>query len=459
MINMEINERLDAALAARGEDMERTLAGLIKVPSVRGEAEENAPFGREVRRMLDTAMADIRRLGMTPRNIDGYACDTEIGEGEEVIAVLAHLDVVPEGEGWHSDPYGAEIRDGRMIGRGTSDDKGPAVAALYAMRAIQDAGIPLRKRCRLILGCDEETSMEDLEYYDKKLGLPDKGFSPDANFPLINTEKGIFNLVLRAPMTCEGIVSIESGTRSNVVPGEARAVLQGDLRAEVAEAFEPEDEECSIEACLVEGNTHVMVKGFSAHASKPHLGRNAAKMLLSTLCKLELGGEAVRILDEAAGKETAGQAMGIAGSDEVSGDLTLNLGILRCRDGKIEVEFNCRYPVFFNGELVMETIEKRLAPGGFVKVSGVNMPPHHVPANSEIVTRLMEVYNEINDTDEKPFAIGGGTYARHLKEGVAFGMIFPGEPELEHQPDESISLENFHRAARIYAYAILALCA
>ena len=198
---------------------------------MRGEAEENAPFGREVRRMLDTAMADIRRLGMTPRNIDGYACDTEIGEGEEVIAVLAHLDVVPEGEGWHSDPYGAEIRDGRMIGRGTSDDKGPAVAALYAMRAIQDAGIPLRKRCRLILGCDEETSMEDLEYYDKKLGLPDKGFSPDANFPLINTEKGIFNLVLRAPMTCEGIVSIESGTRSNVVPGEARAVLQGDLRA------------------------------------------------------------------------------------------------------------------------------------------------------------------------------------------------------------------------------------
>ena len=138
---MEINERLDAALAARSKDMERTLAGWIKVPSVRGEAEENAPFGREVRRMLDTAMADIRRLGMTPRNIDGYACDTEIGEGEEVIAVLAHLDVVPEGEGWHSDPYGAEIRDGRMIGRGTSDDKGPAVAALYAMRAIQDAGI------------------------------------------------------------------------------------------------------------------------------------------------------------------------------------------------------------------------------------------------------------------------------------------------------------------------------
>ena len=313
---MEINERLDAALAARSKDMERTLAGWIKVPSVRGEAEENAPFGREVRRMLDTAMADIRRLGMTPRNIDGYACDTEIGEGEEVIAVLAHLDVVPEGEGWHSDP----AREGGTIAIAPEGNR------TYSGRP-----------------CAMNPAIGSLA---KKLGLPDKGFSPDANFPLINTEKGIFNLVLRAPMTCEGIVSIESGTRSNVVPGEARAVLQGDLRAEVAEAFEPEDEECSIEACLVEGNTHVMVKGFSAHASKPHLGRNAAKMLLSTLCKLELGGEAVRILDEAAGKETAGQAMGIAGSDEVSGDLTLNLGILRCRDGKIEVEFNCRYPVF-----------------------------------------------------------------------------------------------------------------
>ena len=187
---MEFNEKLDAALAALDGDMIDTLARWIRIPSVRAEqSAPNAPFGMEVRRALDTAIADIARLGMTPRDIDGYCCDAEIGEGEETIAVLAHLDVVPEGDGWTHEPYGAEIVDGRIIGRGTSDDKGPGVAALFAMKAVLDAGIPLRRRCRLILGCDEECGMQDLEYYEQKVGLPAKGFSPDANFPLINTER------------------------------------------------------------------------------------------------------------------------------------------------------------------------------------------------------------------------------------------------------------------------------
>ena len=187
---MEINAKLDAALKALEGAMIDTLARWIRVPSVRAErSADNAPFGAQVRRALDVAMEDMARLGMNPRDVDGYCCDGEIGTGDEVIAVLAHLDVVPEGEGWHHDPYGAEIVDGRMVGRGTSDDKGPGVAALFAMKAIVDAGIPLRRRCRLILGCDEECGMQDLEYYEKKIGLPAKGFSPDADFPLINTEK------------------------------------------------------------------------------------------------------------------------------------------------------------------------------------------------------------------------------------------------------------------------------
>ena len=185
---MQYNEKLDAALAALKGDMVETLQRWVRVPSVRAErSAENAPFGADVRRALDTAMADLKRLGFEPRDVDGYCCDTEIGSGDDVVAVLAHLDVVPEGDGWTHDPYGAEIIDGRMIGRGTSDDKGPGVAALFGMKAIMDAGIPLRRRCRLILGCDEECGMQDLEYYEQKIGLPDRGFSPDANFPLINT--------------------------------------------------------------------------------------------------------------------------------------------------------------------------------------------------------------------------------------------------------------------------------
>ena len=456
---MEYNAKLDAALEALRPDMIETLQRWIRVPSVRAErSADNAPFGEGVRRALDVAMADLARLGMNPRDIDGYCCDAEIGEGEETVAVLAHLDVVPEGDGWDHDPYGGEIIDGRLIGRGTADDKGPGVAALFAMKAIVDAGIKLNKRCRLILGCDEESGMEDLHYYEEKIGLPDKGFSPDASFPLINTEKGITSLKLHAPISDERLVSIASGTRSNVVPGTAVAVVAGDWREAAADAFCVEDEDCSIETELADGNTKITITGVPAHASTPEKGKNAAKMLLAVLCEMGIGGKPVSLLVEAAGEGDDGVNLGIAGSDAVSGRLTINMGLLFADEKEITVTFDCRYPVFYNALLLRETVAKRLAPAGFVLEPGRISEPHHVPESSELVTKLMGVYNEITGTDSKPFAIGGGTYARHLKEGVAFGMLFPGDPELEHQANESIGIDSFVRAARIYAYSIVALC-
>ncbi|MFR0858338.1 MAG: dipeptidase PepV [Christensenellales bacterium] len=456
---MQYNEKLDAELKALEGDMIETLQRWIRVPSVRAErSAENAPFGADVRRALDTAMADLKRLGMEPRDVDGYCCDTEIGEGDEVIAVLSHLDVVPEGEGWDHDPYGAEIIDGRMIGRGTSDDKGPGVAAVFAMKAILNAGIPLRRRCRLILGCDEECGMQDLEYYEQKIGLPDRGFSPDANFPLINTEKGGLKLALHAALDDARLIEIASGTRVNVVPNQAVAVLAGDWREAAADAFDV-DEDCALESELVDGNTRLTVTGVSAHASVPEKGKNAAKMLVHVLAKLGIGGAPIALLDEAAGRESAGEDLGIAGSDKVSGALTINLGLLFARKGKIDVTFDCRYPVFFNPETIGETVQRRLAPAGYVLEPIKPSVPHHVPESSELVAKLMDVYNTITGESAKPFAIGGGTYARHLKEGVAYGMLFPGELELEHQANESIDVANFVKAARIYAYAIVALCA
>lgn len=457
---MEINPKLDAALKALEGDMTETLARWVRVPSVRAERSAgNAPFGAQVRRALEVAMEDMARLGMNPRDVDGYCCDAEIGTGDEVIAVLAHLDVVPEGEGWHHDPYGAEIVNGRMVGRGTSDDKGPGVAALFAMKAIVDAGIPLRRRCRLILGCDEECGMQDLEYYEQKIGLPAKGFSPDAEFPLINTEKGIMQMKLDAPMDDARLLKIACGTRCNVVPGTATALLAGDWREAAAEAFQVEDEDCQIETALEDGNTRLTVTGVPAHASTPEKGKNAAKMLLAVLHRLEIGGAPVALLDEAAGEGDEGVGLGIAGSDAVSGRLTINLGLLSAGEGKISVTFDCRYPVFFSDETIGATVQKRLAPAGFVMEPQHASHPHHVPESSELVKKLMDVYNGITSEQARPFAIGGGTYARHLQEGVAFGMLFQGEPELAHQADESIDLANFAKAARIYAYAIVALCA
>lgn len=459
-MEFKANAKLDAALAALESDMIETLQRWIRIPSVRAErSADNAPFGAEIRRALDVAMADIERLGMKPRDIDGYCCDAEIGAGENPLAVLAHLDVVPEGDSWDHDPYGAQIVDGKMYGRGTGDDKGPGVAALFAMRAIMDAGIELHRPCRLILGCDEECGMQDLEYYEEKIGLPDMGFSPDAEFPLINTEKGIMQMKLEGVVTDERLIFFASGSRPNIVPGAATAVVAGDWREQAADAFDVEDEDCAIETELVDGGTKIVVTGVPAHASTPEQGKNAAKMLIAVLTKLGIGGAAISLLDEAAGEGDAGVNLGIAGSDAVSGPLTINLGIVNAQAGKIEITFDCRYPVFFDDRTIGATVAKRLAPAGYVLLPSRVSHPHHVPESSELVQKLMAVYNGIMETDAKPFAIGGGTYARHLKEGVAYGMMFPGEPELAHQANECIDVANYLKAARIYAYAIVALCA
>ena len=459
-MEFKANPKLDATLAALEHDMIETLQRWIRVPSVRAErSADNAPFGAEVRRALDTAIEDIARLGMKPRDIDGYACDAQIGPDGEPLAVLAHLDVVPEGDGWYYDPYGAEIVDGKMYGRGTGDDKGPGVAALFAMKAILDAGIELKKPCRLILGCDEECGMQDLEYYEEKIGLPAMGFSPDAEFPLINTEKGIVQMKLNGEIADERLISIACGTRPNVVPGTAMAVLAGDWREQAADCFDVEDEDCSIETELADGNTKITITGVPAHASTPDQGKNSAKMLIAVLEKLGIGGAPIALLDEAAGEGAYGVNLGIAGSDAVSGPLTINLGLLFVENGKISVTFDCRYPVFFDDKTVTGTVAKRLAPAGFVMEPCHASHPHHVPESSELVTKLMAVYNGITETNGKPFAIGGGTYARHLKEGVAFGMMFPGEPELAHQANECIDVANYIKSARIYAYAIVELCA
>ncbi len=462
------NPSLDKAVKALEADLVKTLQAWIGIPSLKAApAGANAPFGAEIRRMLDLALADAKRLGFAPRDIDGYAADMEIGEGEETVAVLAHLDVVPAGEGWRTPPFESVIENGNMYGRGTSDNKGPAVAAMYAMKAVQDAGIPLKKKVRLVLGCDEESGWDDIAYYQKKIGLPRVGFSPDACYPLINTEKGICHLTLRGTLPEEGVsefpvFSLRSGERANVIPSTAVAVLGGDIAAlteRAADFAKRTGYPVTVEA-MGDGQNRVTVGGVGGHASMPDLGQNAAAHLLQLLHALEAGGgshAAIDLLAQAIGNDTDGSGFGIAGSDAVSGPLTINLGILDLQDRALSLTLDIRYPVMFNAEQLMRFIQLRVAPLELTVEAGHGQAPHHVPESSATVQTLLTVYGNLTEFPPATMAIGGGTYARALPEGVAFGAVFPDEEELAHQAGENVSIERMMLNVRIFAHAIAAL--
>lgn len=438
------------------EEFTEMLQRWIRIPSVKAPAEGNAPFGPEIRRMLDTAMADARGMGFAVRDFDGYACDITLGDAEEKIGVLSHLDVVPVGDGWTRPPFGGVIENGRIYGRGTNDDKGPALAALFAMRAVRDAGIPLKKSIRLILGCDEEEGWADMKYYGAHEAIPEIGFSPDSAFPLINTEKGILGLTLRAPAAKTGLKVLEmaTGNRTNVIPGECRALVEGG--EELAEKVQAYAKKTGLpySAKVVENGVQLTATGIPGHSAYPDGKRNAIGMMLLLL--RELGAEGpVATLAEVVGLENDGGSLGCAFSDEVSGRLTCNMGILRLEDGAWYGTLDMRCPVTADQEKLRDAAMARL-PGFEVKVSTMK-PPHHVPAESELVRSLLAAYEEETGLPGKPMATGGGTYAKVLRQGVAFGALFPDEEDLAHQADEFETLDRLLLASKIYANALIRL--
>ncbi len=465
-------EKLDQIVASYREELLGKLKTWIAIPSVQApKSADSAPFGPEVRRMLDLFLEDAREMGFDVREFDGYAAHAQMGAGDKTMGILAHLDVVPAGDGWVHGAFGGEIENGQLYGRGVTDDKGPALGALFAMRAVQEAGIPLKHRVRLIAGCDEETGMSDMRYYREHSDLPDYGFSPDAEFPLINIEKGGLNLILSAEVDSVSdadipLYGMEAGLRCNVVPGLATALvgtaalslpaLQEKLAA-VRKAHPGFD--LTAEAAG-EGRAKITARGVSAHASLPHLGLNAAGMLLVTLHELGAGGAAgcaIEGLASVIGTTHDGAGLGIAISDKESGALTSNLGILRCDGHRLSVELDNRYPISANETAMVENAVTAMAPWGVQVTKLRSHTPLHVPADSEVVRGLLEVYHEATGLPAYPVAIGGGTYSRMMPQTVAFGIGFPGDEETCHMPDEHVDIEKFMLAVKIMARAIARL--
>jgi len=454
-----MNAKVNALIDSYQEQFVSMLTRWIRVPSMKGEAEDGAPFGREVRRMLDMAMVDAETLGFMTHVYDGYACDITLGEEDkEMVAVLAHLDVVPAGDGWQVDPFAAVREGDRIYGRGTSDDKGPALAALFAMKAIKEAGIPLKRSIRLILGCDEESGWEDMEYYCDHAKMPEIGFSPDASFPLINTEKGMLHLALRSPVSESGlqVKELHTGERMNVIPGESVCVVAGGEEIVRQVAAYAEKTGLDYRAEQVADGVKITATGIPGHSAYPEGRRNAIGMMLLLLRELGVQG-ALRTLADAVGMEHDGASLGIACRDEISGPLTCNMGILHLEGGHVHCTLDCRCPVCADLPALKQTALAHL-PGFAVEEAEIKQP-HHVPADSELVTCLLAAYHEETGLPAVPESTGGGTYAKVLKKGVAFGAAFPDDEDLAHQAGEYLEIGKMLTAAKVYANALLRLCA
>ena len=439
------------------EELVDTLKRWIAVPSVKADAQPGAPFGEEVKRMLHMALEDGAKMGFETRNIDEYAGDLRMGPiGVEPLGILAHLDVVPAGDGWQTPPFEPTQEGDRIFGRGTSDDKGPAIAALYAMKAIKEAGIPLKREVRLILGCDEESGWEDMHYYCEHCDMPKTGFSPDASFPVINTEKGMLHLSLRAPYCADGleVKEINVGERCNVIPGNATALIGG--REEECEKINrlADDMMVQVEAeYLGEHTIKLISTGIPGHAAYPEAARNALGQLLIMLRALGVAGT-LKTLADVVGMESDGSGLGIRCNDETSGGLTCNLGILRyAPETGLYATLDIRYPILCKWEALLAAATAALGKGIQVTVDE-QKDPHHVAPSSELVTALLEAYHEVTGRPKECVATGGGTYARCLEEGVAFGSAFPEDEELAHQAGEYASIDGLMQNVQIFARAI-----
>jgi len=461
---MKINSRIDELR----DELISSTQELVRIKSVEGEARENMPFGEGVAQALDKALEISRRLGFNTVNMDGYIGYAEYGEGEDYVAVLGHLDVVPEGSGWLHPPYGAEIHEGKMYGRGTMDDKAPIMAALYGLKAVADSGIELSKRVRIIFGTNEETNCADMPYYFKTEKAPVAGFTPDANYPVIYGEKGIttFNAVKILENKCTGdvvIKSLKGGQRENMVPDYCQAELYAKNGEALIKAAEDFKIRTSFDVKAELNGDEVIIKstGISAHGSTPQLGKNAIMQMLAFLEELPLGkcdlADYIGFFNRHVGFETDGKSMGIGLEDKESGKLSFNVGTITMDSTKVSMGLNLRYPVTFKYEDMMEPFSEKLEKLGITIENMTHQKPLFFPDDHQLIKSLQKVYEEQTGTEAELIAIGGGTYAKEMPNIVAFGPAFPGKPDVVHQTNEYIEIEELVLNAKIYGHAIYEL--
>ncbi|MCM3228583.1 dipeptidase PepV [Bacillus altitudinis] len=461
----------EAEVIRKKDSLIQDTQSFLQIESVLDEEGGTAgkPFGEKVDEALQYMLKKGQDEGFKVKNVDGYAGHIEYGEGEDIVGVLCHVDVVPAGDNWTTPPFSADIRENKIFARGAIDDKGPTMAAFYALKMLKDAGLPLSKKIRIIIGTDEESDWRCVDHYFKHEAMPQIGFAPDADFPIIHAEKGIIDAIVS--FTYEQseenkryiLKQFSSGMRLNMVPDEARAIVAAanDHDAEALKtafaAYLAENQLTGETNHTADGLTFTL-KGVSVHAMEPANGTNAGIHMANFLCAHELDERGLAFTSQINAlfdQDTRGQKLGIACKDDISGDLTLNVGTIRySQNEEAKLGLNVRYPVTADGEEVKKGIE-RIKGATIEKFD--DSPPHHVSKDHPLVKTLQRVYEEQTGDPAHLIAIGGGTYARSLEAGVAFGPLFPGRPDCAHQKDEYIEIDDLLRATALYAQAMYEL--
>lgn len=461
-------KKLEEYMENHKEEMLEDLKTLVRIDSTRGEKKDGKPFGEGPAKVLAAAQEMLEGYGLLTKNYDNYVVTGDLSEKEKGLDILAHLDVVPVTKDWTvTEPFQPLVKDGRIYGRGTSDDKGPAVAALYAIRAVKELGIPLTKNVRLILGADEECGSSDLEYYYNIEKEAPASFTPDADYPVINLEKGrleaVYEKVFAEP-SFPAVLEINGGDKVNVVPANAYAVVAGLAQETIRTEIEKDTSGVAFE---LEGNGEKLIiraKGRAGHASLPEHGQNAVSALLELLARLPLAESDSTAAVKAAAEmfpfgDVNGKALGVCMEDEVSGMITMNLGILTMDKDHMEISVDSRVPVCGNDENVTEVIRNCMDKNGFYMKSGALSKPHYVPADSPFVKTLLESYEHYSGRKGEARAMGGGTYVHELERGVAFGCAMDDVDNHMHGDDEFMVVDVLVMSAKIFADVICKLCA
>lgn len=405
-------------------EMIEALQKLVSFQSIAKDEGPEYPYGKEVCGAKEYVLELAKSFGMRAEDVPGKYAYIEIGEGPRLIGILSHLDVVPAGDGWTQDPFGGEIVDGKIYGRGTTDDKGPTIAVLYAMKALKEK-TTLPARIRLILGQTEENGeWRDIEAYTDAEEIPECGFTPDGDFPAIQNELGA--MVFRVQMPQSGFLQGEGGTAPNMVPARARVKTEFGTY------------EASGKAC---------------HGCAPWLGLNGISELMEKVYQAEPENRFLRMYADLIGKTIYGEKLGIAAEDE-SGKLTLNVGLFEVRDETATLMVDIRYPAKKNPDEISGSLVRQFSSYGASCECVYHVRPLYTPSDSPVLGALLFAYREVTGDDSRPISIGGGTYAKAMPNMVAFGPNFPGHENREHMEDEYILVEDFLKLEEIYERAL-----